>query len=265
MMRRFSTLLFLVLLCAAGAWAASLKLVLKDGSYQIVRSYEKQGSRVRFYSLDRDAWEEMPESLVDWKATDEVNKREKEENIEKAREVVRDQSDELKDEKGPEVAPGVFLPDDWGAYAVADGKVVTLAVSKAGTQLDKRRTATNILLPLPVLKNRRLVTLPSAKAALQFDKAPEGIYVTGKAAETSKFAILRVKVKSDKRELEAVLISLLGKTSDENSQIDLIIEELPKQTARLTPREPLPPGEYAIVEFIDEKLNLYVWDFGVRK
>src|SRR5260370_666987 len=29
------------------------RLVLKDGRFEVVRSYEKQGDRVRFYSLER--------------------------------------------------------------------------------------------------------------------------------------------------------------------------------------------------------------------
>jgi hypothetical protein len=34
---------------------------------------------------------------------------------------------------------------------------------------------------------------------------------------------------------------------------------------KLTPSEPLPPGEYAVVELLDKKqINLFVWDFGVN-
>ena len=45
------------------------KLCLTDGTFQIVRSYEKQGDSVRYYSVERSAWEEIPATMVDWKAT----------------------------------------------------------------------------------------------------------------------------------------------------------------------------------------------------
>ena len=45
------------------------KLILKDGTTEIVRDYAIQGDRVRYYSVERSQYEEIPSSLVDWDAT----------------------------------------------------------------------------------------------------------------------------------------------------------------------------------------------------
>src|SRR6266852_9869617 len=45
------------------------KLVLADGTFQLVREYSVQGDRVRYWSVERSAWEEIPTTLVNWEAT----------------------------------------------------------------------------------------------------------------------------------------------------------------------------------------------------
>ncbi|MGB9404057.1 MAG: hypothetical protein WCA98_10980, partial [Candidatus Acidiferrales bacterium] len=45
------------------------KLFLKDGSFHVVREYHIDGDRVRYYSVERSQWEEIPAALVDWDAT----------------------------------------------------------------------------------------------------------------------------------------------------------------------------------------------------
>src|ERR1700687_3368771 len=60
-----------VAVCPGGlAQAPNQRLVLKDGTYQVVTKYQKVGDRVRYFSAERGQWEELPASLVDWAATE---------------------------------------------------------------------------------------------------------------------------------------------------------------------------------------------------
>src|SRR5436853_7660197 len=66
-MRKYVAAL-VILVCTA--WAANVKLYLKDGSYHIVREYQVQTDRVHFYSIERSQWEDIPLALVDIKRTE---------------------------------------------------------------------------------------------------------------------------------------------------------------------------------------------------
>ena len=39
------------------------KLILKDGTFQVVREYQRNGDRVRYFSAERGDWEEIPAAL----------------------------------------------------------------------------------------------------------------------------------------------------------------------------------------------------------
>ena len=49
--------------------ARERELVLKDGTFQMAREYSVEGDRLRYWSVERSQWEEIPENLVDWDAT----------------------------------------------------------------------------------------------------------------------------------------------------------------------------------------------------
>src|ERR1700741_5178151 len=115
---------------AAGArLTRGKKLVLKDGNFQLVREYERKGERVRYFSLERGDWEEIPAAMVDWDATAKAQV-----DSDKASASllgkIHAQEEALKTETvldvdaSLQVAPGVFLPPGEGMFAI-EGKSVT--------------------------------------------------------------------------------------------------------------------------------------------
>src|SRR6516164_1539870 len=113
--------LFVIFLLPAAADAQQLshRLILKDGSYQLVSKYEVKGDRVRYYSTEREDYEEVPGSLVDWPATEKYEKdRASGTSVPEAAEIDKEVEAEQKAEeaKTPQVATGLHLPDDGGVY-----------------------------------------------------------------------------------------------------------------------------------------------------
>src|SRR5260370_35196080 len=63
------------------------KLVLKDGPFQLVRSYQRSGERIRYYSAERRDSVESPAAMVDWDATAKTEAAEQIEVDELARKI----------------------------------------------------------------------------------------------------------------------------------------------------------------------------------
>jgi hypothetical protein len=260
------------------------KLVLKDGSFQLVRSYERKGDRVRYFSIERGDWEEIPAALVDWDATAKA-----EHDSEKADEAlvskIHKQEEATKIDTtldvdaSLQVATGVFLPPGEGMFAV-EGKSV-IAIPQVGSEVktDKKNTIKRILSPIPIVAAKQNVEIPGGKATLRINtQFPEfylreiqpdydkdsGLERTSRQSTTGPdVELLRATVKGNKRILESIRSMFGEEVGRESKTISIQQWEVAKTVYRYTLSQPLPPGEYALAEILPGGLNLFVWDFGV--
>jgi hypothetical protein len=108
--------------------AANHRLILKDGTYQLVRQYQIVGDRVRYISVERGGeWEELPAGLVDWDATRKWERDHAAASLEapspamkEAEDIDKEEADERNEQKArrPEVAKGLELPDEDGVFVL---------------------------------------------------------------------------------------------------------------------------------------------------
>src|SRR5271169_2252100 len=259
------------------------KLVLKDGTFQLVRSYEKTGDRVRYYSVERGAWEEIPDALVDWDATKKAEAADEKTTL-ALLEKVRIQETAAKAETPVDVdaslriAPGVFLPDGEGMFAL-EGKSVK-KIEQAGAQV--RADKSNVLKqmsPIPIIPSKHYIELPGTKAAARLATSQPEFYLREVATDPEhdstllrtrrqgesgpEVALVHAVVKGGKRRLESISTLFGQELSQDRAEVAIQRWEVAPEIYRFTLSAQLPPGEYALAEVLPDGLNMYVWDFGV--
>ncbi|HTV05855.1 MAG TPA: hypothetical protein VME86_10855 [Acidobacteriaceae bacterium] len=155
-MRAFGLIAATVVLAAlpAMAQANGYRLIMKDGSYQIITKYEVIGNRVRYYSAERDDWEEVPESMVDWVATEKwkreygpdetgptvVTNPNDPGQVEAAKLDAEERAArEAERERIPIIVPGLRLPDESGVWALDtfDGQPELVHVTQTNGDLNR--------------------------------------------------------------------------------------------------------------------------------
>ena len=260
------------------------KLVLKDGTFQLVRDYEKNGDRVRYFSLERGNWEEIPAAMVDWDATAKaekattaaddalaakIHKQEEAQNIQTTLDV----------DASLQVGGGVFLPPGEGMFAVEGKSVIPIPQVGSAVKTDRKNQLKRILSPLPIIPAKQNITLEGKSATLRInssspefylreltteDEQESGLERTSRQSTTGPdVELLKATVKGNKRIIESVRSMMGEEVGRENKTISIQQWEVAKRVYRYTLSEPLPPGEYALAEILPGGLNLFVWDFGV--
>src|SRR5579859_110910 len=260
------------------------KLVLKDGSFQLVREYEMKGERVRYFSTEREDWEELPAALVDWEATKKAENAEEKtdeallKKVENQEAATHAQTPVDVDASLP-VAPGVFLPDGEGMFAVEGKAVKRIAQVGSDVKTDKKTVLKQVLTPIPIIASKRNVEIPGTRAAVRLTTGTPEFYLrapvpdaddpstierSSRVGDTAPEVVLvRVKVKGNKRILESIRSYYGQEVGQERQEIGVQRWDVAADVYRFTLSEQLVPGEYALAEILPGGMNLFVWDFAI--
>ena len=276
------------------AQQAAHRLILKDGSYQMISKYEVKGDRVRYYSSEREAWEEVPSELVDWPATEKYEKdraagapNPEAAALDKELEAER-KAEEL---KSPQVAPGLRLPEDGGVFLLDNfqSQPQLAELQQTSGEINKNMKGNIFRATInPIASAKQSIEVPGQHAKVQSHVALPTIYLNADQQDDpesnaapqqpqrpqqpqqpqmpfDRFKIVRMQVKGDKRIAGDIKIAVYGKVSQEQTLVATTAQEISGGWIKVTPKEELKPGEYAVVEMMGkEGMNLYVWDFGVN-
>jgi hypothetical protein len=248
-MRRLA-LLWLVL-----AGFENFKLYLTDGSFHMVREYQVDQDRVRYYSIERGDWEELPLNLVDLKKTEaERGKRAEEE---KRRAAMDDAEEKFERAVEAEIAK---IPQDPGVYYVREGKVVTVPLAEIKVITDKKRSILKILTPVPVVAGKARLELDKEQSATAVSEILPNFYF--RIAESQRFGIVRTKPLKAARQLAIWQMEPVTKqVFFEMELVEIFRQQMRGDLYKLWPQKDLAPGEYAVVQYTEGEGYIQAWDF----
>jgi len=260
------------------------RLVLKDGSFQVIREYQRLGDRVRYYSLERADWEELPASLIDWDATEKANAAQ-EKAAEALAQKVHHQQEEFRTEMALdidaslEVAKDTFLPPGEGMFVVEGKSVIQLQQAGADVKRDKMQLLKQVISPIPIVPGKTNIRLPGAHAVLRINSPAPEFYLREAPPDPDRvtpvrhssrpgengpeIVLVRAEVKGNNRRLESIKNLFGQEVGEDVNTISIQQWQVAQNVFRYTLSQQLPPGEYALAEILPDGMNLWVWDFGV--
>lgn len=244
-------LLFAGVLCGA-----TFKLYLKDGDYQIVREYNVEGDRVRYYSTERGQWEEIPVALCDLAKTERERKRVAEDLQKQAK--LEDDEEKLERAQRREIER---IPMNPGAYIAQGDQVKALEYAESNFVKNKKRQTLQKITPIPIVAGKATLELKGEHASFVVHDTEPEFYL--RMENQTRFGIVQLTPKKGARIVEDVDIAPITNENFENpKQIPTFQRELMSGLYKIWPEKPLRPGEYALVEYTGEDIDMRIWDFA---
>lgn len=251
--------LSLLLLFVASLLGANFKLYLKDGTFHVVREYKVEGNRVRFYSVERSEWEEMPVDLLDLKRTESENAARNAKMAEEAK--IISEEDKARQEQLKEI---MKIPQDPGAYMLENNQLRIFKQAESKVHNNKGRTVLKVLSPIPMVSGKATIELDNAHSLnIVKDSRPE-IYF--QLSTDERFGVIKLTPKGEVRIADRLsIIPVTKEVVDDVDEVAVFRKQLTNDLLyKIWPEQPMADGEYAVVQFTPGKTNMQIWDFAIK-
>jgi len=231
-------------------------MYLKEGGDITVSEYEVVEDRVRYYSLERRDWEEIPLELVDLERTRKAAAGREAERAERRR------IDEIETAAERQARTELHeVPLEDGVYYRKGNEVVTVQQAEVVLNSNKKRTILRVIMPVPVA-GQTIVELEGATSKLQTVDNRPAFYM--RLEKISRFGIFRLNPKKDSRVVQQIDVVPQSKEMfEQQDEVEVFRQQFAGQVYKVWPIEPLIAGEYAFVEYTPGESNIRVWDFSV--
>ena len=245
------------MLLAASAFGATVRLYLKDGTYQLVREYQVLTDRVKYLSAERGEWEELPLELVDLNHTkQEVAATEA---TVKAEAKADDEEDAAIRAERQEIAS---VPEAAGGYYIHNGKLEPLKQAEVTIVSDKKRTVLKYLSPIPLVPGKSTAEIPGPASAFHIPELRPEFYFRMEGGEG--LAIVKLSPKKNLRLVEEIsILQITQETTETRKDVPTFKRQFTDGLFKIWPEKPMEPGEYALLQYTEGKVDPQVWDFSV--
>ena len=247
----------LVLIFAPFAVAQKVTLYLKDGGDLTVKKYEVVDDRVRYYSIERSSWEEIPLQYVD------LEKTEREQERKQVARASRAEEDRIERAARREARTELHrVPLEHGVYYLRGEAVEPLEQAEIVVVGNKKRTLLQAIVPVFLSKSTMEIEGAESKFVVHEDKPM--LYV--RLEKIVRLMFVRLSDKKNKsRIVQRIMKAPKGVDSfEEQEEIEVFRQQLAPQVYKVWPVEAITPGEYALIEFTRGKGDVRAWDFSVR-
>jgi hypothetical protein len=260
-MRKLLLLLavFVLTLGVPVARAANFKLYLKDGEFQLVREYKVDGDRVTYYSVERSDWEEIPADLVDLKRTSGEATARQETLVKQAKDL--SDEEEAAKESRREIQK---IPRDPGVYRLENDQLRIFKAAESTVHNAKGRNVLRAISPVPLIPGKATLEIPGERSANIVKEGSPEFFL--QLSEFESFALIKLAPEKGVRIAEKITIVPVSKeTMEERTLVPTFTKQLSDNGLyKIWPQDPLPQGDYAVIEYTEGKLNPQIWDFRIE-